>query len=74
MTEALSDLLHIVEGLPDEKVEQIAAYARLVVATSSDDSPTHRDAWIASGRSTNGRTDNATRVDEILAQGFGRDR
>lgn len=31
-------------------------------------------AWIGAGVTNNGRIDNAARVDELLAEGFGRDR
>lgn len=30
-------------------------------------------AWIAMGPARNERTDNAQRIDELLAEGFGRD-
>jgi hypothetical protein len=74
MTVTREELRQLVDELPDDKVAQVAEYARAVGARGSDDDSAHRDAWMAAGRATNGRTDNATRVDELLAQGFGRSR
>ncbi|MFT4009793.1 MAG: hypothetical protein QM655_07085 [Nocardioidaceae bacterium] len=72
MTENREELIHLSEALPEEKVEQAVAYLRLISQEPRGERVTRRDAWIASGKVTNGRTDNATRVDEILAEGFGR--
>lgn len=35
--------------------------------------PEHAFAWVGAGEARNGRTDNADRVDDLLAEGFGRD-
>ncbi len=72
MSEVREELIHLSEALPEEKVEQAVAYLRSISTRHVSPSRVHRDEWIGSGKATNGRTDNATRVDELLAEGFGR--
>jgi len=73
MTEDRAEALHLVEELPEEKLEQVVLYLRSVTQSPKRARKTEPFAWIGAGKATNGRTDNATHVDELLAQGFGRD-
>lgn len=63
------ELIHLIEGLPDDQVDVLLADARRLTT----DKP--KGAWppefFGIGQSIDGRTDNARRVDEILAEGFG---
>lgn len=72
MTEQRSELIQLVESLPEDKVEQALQLVRSMSEAPSRERKTEPFGWIGSGSATNGRTDNATHVDEILAQGFGR--
>jgi hypothetical protein len=69
MTTSRSELIDLIKGLPDDQVEAVLTQVRRFAA----DSP--RGEWpprfFGIGESNDGRTDNARRVDEILAEGFG---
>ncbi|MBB3042308.1 hypothetical protein KM427_23200 [Nocardioides sp. LMS-CY] len=69
MTAHRDELIHLIEGLPDDQVELVLADVRRLV------SPTPVGEWpprfFGIGESRDGRTDNARRVDEVLAEGFG---
>jgi len=69
MTAQREELLHLIEGLPDDQVEVVLADVRRL----SDEQP--RGVWpprfFGIGESTDGHVDNARRVDEVLAEGFG---
>lgn len=70
MTVNREELRHLVDALPDEEVDQVLSELRRRAAVRlapSDDA----FAWMGAGPANNGRTDNATRVDDILAEGFG---
>jgi len=61
----------LVDELPEQQIDAVIAEMRqrlrpprLVGAAPF--------AWIGAGPANNGRTDNALRVDELLASGFGR--
>jgi hypothetical protein len=63
------ELIHLVEGLPDDHVEVVLAdVRRLATKTSEGEWP---PKFFGIGESKDGRTDNARRVDETLAEGFG---
>lgn len=72
MTEDRSELHHLIDSLPDEQVEQVLADVRRR-AKPRDVPSEEAFAWIGAGPANNGRSDNAQRVDELLADGFGRD-
>lgn len=69
MTANRDELIHLIEGMPDDQVDALLADAR------SLSSATPRGEWpprfFGIGESRDGRTDNALRIDEILAEGFG---
>lgn len=72
MSEQRDELHHLIDSLPEEQVEQMLADVRR--RTGPRVAPGEKAfAWIAMGPANNGRTDNATRIDELLAEGFGRD-
>ena len=68
MTASRSELIKLIEHLPDDQVEAVLADVRRIAADTS------RGAWppkfFGIGESDDGRTDNARRIDEILAEGF----
>ncbi|MFT3877345.1 MAG: hypothetical protein QM708_13130 [Propioniciclava sp.] len=73
MTVNREELRNLIDALPDEQIDQVLTELRRRVEprpVPSDDA----FAWIGAGPATNGRTDNATRVDDLLAEGFGRAR
>jgi hypothetical protein len=63
------ELLHLIEGMPDEQVDALLSDARRLSSASQDGEWPPR--FFGIGESNDGRTDNARRVDEILAEGFG---
>ena len=75
MSEAREELIQLIDGLPDEKVGTLLTTARAL----STPHPKHARPWPPAffgsiARAANGRTDNASRVDEMLAEsGFGLD-
>ncbi len=72
MSESRDELHHLIDSLPEEQVEQVLTDVRR--RTKPRPAPSDKAfAWIAMGPAKNGRTDNAQRVDELLAEGFGRD-
>lgn len=71
MSPLRAELHELVDELPEqyvatvvEEVQQRIRPSRVVNA--------HPFAWVAAGPANNGRDDNAMRVDELLAAGFGR--
>lgn len=63
------ELIHLIEGLPDDQVEAVLEdVRRLTTETGGGEWPPR---FFGIGESTDGLTDNARRVDEILAEGFG---
>ena len=75
MTEAREELIHLIDELPEEKVGTLLATARALVAASPARDRHWPPAFFGSIKhASNGRTDNAARVDEFLAEsGFGED-
>lgn len=73
MSEIREELIHLSEALPDEKVQQALDYLRHISGKHDEQRTTKPLAWIGIGSANNGRTDNARRVDELLAEGFGSD-
>lgn len=72
MSESRDELHHLIDSLPEEQVERVLSDVRR--RTQPRKVPSEKAfAWIAMGPAKNGRTDNAQRVDELLAEGFGRD-
>jgi hypothetical protein len=72
MTANRDELIHLIEGLPDDQVEVVLADVR----RRASERP-HGDwppAFFGAGVSKNGRTDIARNVDRYLAEGFGRRR
>ncbi len=69
MTANRDELIHLIEGLPDDQVDVVLADVRRLTtkAPAGESSP----RFFGIGKSKDGRTDNARRVDEILADGFG---
>ena len=64
------ELLRLVENLPDQEVPAVLAEVRRHLEPAAEPSSTWPPPWFGSIRS--GRSDTASRVDEILAEGFGR--
>ncbi len=75
MSEVREELIHLIGELPEEKVSTLLATARALDARKSQDHHQWPPAFFGSIRhAVNGRTDNASRVDEVLAEsGFGQD-
>ena len=63
------ELIHLIDGLPDDQVDVLLADARRLRSATPGGERTPR--FFGIGESKDGRTDNARRVDEILAEGFG---
>lgn len=72
MSENRDELHHLIDSLPEELVDQVLDDVRRRTETGVTP-PESAFAWMGAGVANNGRTDNATRVDELLAEGFGRD-
>lgn len=69
MTASRDELLHLIEDLPDDQVKVVlAGLRRLVTKNPQGEWPPR---FFGIGESKDGRTDNARRVDEVLAEGFG---
>lgn len=73
MSESRDELHDLIDALPDAQVDQVLADVRRRAQTRSAP-PEKAFAWIGAGPANNGRSDNAQRIDELLADGFGRDR
>lgn len=71
MTASRDELHHLIDELPDDQVPAVAEELRRRTLPRP---PRTQEpfAWVGMGVAKNGRTDNAQRVDEILAEGFGR--
>ncbi|MGQ0466568.1 MAG: hypothetical protein ACT4QG_14740 [Sporichthyaceae bacterium] len=70
MSPEREELLRLVEDLPDRDVPAVLAEVRRHLDPAPEPSAAWPPAWFGSIRS--GRTDTAARVDELLAEGFGR--
>lgn len=69
VTAKRDELIHLIEGLPDDQVAVVLAdVRRLTTKSPAGEWP---PKFFGIGESKDGRTDNARRVDEILAEGFG---
>lgn len=73
MTGMREELIHLSEELPEAKVQQAVEYLRSISGSADRERETRPFAWFGVGASNNARTDNARRVDELLADGFGAD-
>jgi hypothetical protein len=71
MSEIRDELHHLIDSLHEEQVEQVLSDVRRLAQPRRVPSD-KAFAWIGAGVVNNGRTDNATRVDEFLAEGFRR--
>jgi hypothetical protein len=70
MTANRDELIHLIEGLPDDQVEVVLAdVRRLAKKKPQAEWP---PAFFGAGVTKDGRTDIARNVDEYLAEGFGR--
>lgn len=68
MTAARDELRRLVEQLPEDQVS--AALVEVQCLASTAEAPAWPPPWF--GTITSGRTDTSERVDERLAEGFGR--
>jgi hypothetical protein len=75
MTEAREELIHLIDGLPEEKVSTLLATARALSTPRAQADRRWPPAFFGSIKhAADGRTDTASRVDEFLAEsGFGQD-
>ena len=72
MTANRDELIHLIEGLPDDQVEVVLAdVRRLASERPRGEWP---PAFFGAGVAKDGRSDIARNVDEYLAEGFGRRR
>jgi len=69
MTTSRSELIDLIKDLPDDQVEAVLAEVRRFAADTPHGEWPPR--FFGIGESNDGHTDNARRVDEILADGFG---
>jgi hypothetical protein len=70
MTAGRDELRHLIDELPEDQVPAAVADIRRRLPHPKDDRP-WPPAFFGIGESKDGRTDNARRVEEILAEGFG---
>lgn len=72
MTANRDELIHLIEGLPEDQVEVVLAdVRRLASEPPRGDWP---PAFFGAGVAKDGRTDIARKADKYLAGGFGRRR
>lgn len=69
MTANRDQLIHLIEGLPDDQVEVVLADVRRLAAKKQAEECPPRLCGV--GESKDGRHDKARSVDEVLAEGFG---
>ena len=69
MTANRDELIHLIEGLPDEQVDLVLADVRRLATREPVGEWPPR--FFGIGESNDDRTDNARRVEEVLAEGFG---
>jgi len=69
MTADRDELVHLIEGMPDDQVEVLLEDARRL--TAAKPAGTWPPAFFGAGVSKDGRTDIARNIDEYLAEGFG---
>ncbi|MFT4127125.1 MAG: hypothetical protein QM662_12970 [Gordonia sp. (in: high G+C Gram-positive bacteria)] len=72
MSESRDELHELIDSVSEEQVDHVLADMRHRTEPRVTP-PDSAFAWIGAGIANNGRTDNATHVDELLAEGFGRD-
>lgn len=72
MSEHRDELRHLIDALSDEQVDHVLSDVRRR-ARPPEAAPERAFAWIGAGPANNGRSDNAQRVDALLAEGFGTD-
>ena len=70
MTVDRHELHELVDELPEDQVGLVLAEVRCRLPQAKEERP-WPPAFFGIGESKDGRTDNARRVDEILAEGFG---
>ena len=75
MTEAREELIHLIDGLPEEKVSTLLATARALSAPKVQGERKWPPGFFGSIKhAADGRADTGSRVDEFLAEsGFGQD-
>lgn len=74
MSEAREELIQLIDGLPDEKVGTLLTTARALSTPPQNGGPWPPAFFGSIDKAANGRNDNASRVDEFLAEsGFGQD-
>jgi len=69
VTASRDELIHLIERLADDQVDVVLADVRRLTTATTDSAWPPR--FFGIGASDDGRTDNARRVDEVLAEGFG---
>ncbi len=69
MTPGRAELIHLIEGLPDDQVEVVLAEVRRLASERPHGQ--WPPAFFGAGVAKEGRTDIARNVDECLAEGFG---
>ncbi|MFT4187388.1 MAG: hypothetical protein QM621_02260 [Aeromicrobium sp.] len=74
MSTERSELHELIDALPDDQVASVLADVRLRLVRPSKRERSWPPEFFGIGESQDGRTDNARRVDEILAEGFGASR
>ena len=75
MSEAREELIHLIEELPDAEVSALLSTTRALDSRKSGGNRSWPPAFFGSIKhAASGRTDDASRVDELLAEaGFGQD-
>jgi hypothetical protein len=74
VTAERAELHELIDELPDDQLEPVIADVRRRLPTPAKARPWPPAFFGIIESANNGRTDNARRVDEILAEGFGRSR
>ncbi|ONM48159.1 hypothetical protein [Nocardia donostiensis] len=72
MSASRDELHQLVDELPESQLPGLLADARRRLSPVRTGS--WPPAWFGSATSRDGRTDTSNRIDELLAEGFGRDR
>lgn len=75
MSEARAELIHLIEELPEAEVSTLLSTARALDSRKTRGARPWPPAFFGSIKhAANGRTDNASLLDELLAEGgFGQD-
>jgi len=69
MSASRDELIHLIDGLPDDQVEVLLQDARRLTAAKPEGA--WPPAFFGAGVSKAGRTDIARNIDKYLAEGFG---